>query len=253
MNNKEVVEKLRVVCNIGSDHIDQYIKSKENEIEIWFCAKWLRYLFTCVKSFPIFKRLKYVYVCDGKTRGQCFVHNTYDYTCNNLKIEKVIFPCLIGIRDFVTGKELFTEVHDEIRYVDNARIAYFLDQNAQKLHSAKLLFMCIRRVYPMIDKNVVKRIATIYIYQEYTVLSKREEDLRTRVWTEKRIKLENDELLQKQEETIQKKNALSSELKELDEKMKNVRKELQLVIADSVTIGKLLESNQKKREFIKNE
>jgi len=83
-------------------------------------------------------------------------------------------------------------------YYKNAHVKYFLQRNRYKVRSALLLYYCIRKRYPLIDRNVVRRIARLYTEHVSEIPCEDEDEIRKN-W--RKAKIEKLEKKYRQENT----------------------------------------------------
>lgn len=68
------------------------------------------------------------------------------------------FPVLTGVIGLHFGPCLYNFRSKEWVIPLNADLYYFLESNIDKIHAMVTLSLCIQRVHPLIDKNVIKMI-----------------------------------------------------------------------------------------------
>jgi hypothetical protein len=116
------------------------------------------------------------------------------------------FPRLCGIKQEtpIEGEhEIYLKGHTVAEMYPATTLYYFCERNKEKIHCAMLLFYVMRKQYPLIDRNVAKRICREYIELDYNLPCKEEIYLYI-VWQPealvKKRKVLLEENTQKQEE-----------------------------------------------------
>lgn len=211
-----------------------FATGKEKALKI--CADQLLHFFTDNRHWPNLVTV----VC-------CTCCRTYLEHIKSIELtRKESFPILIGVYCVPPKFEFCT--HEANVYYTNAHVVYFLKRNREKIRSALLLYFCIQKRYPFIDRNVVRKICREYTNHVSEIPCKEEDEIR-KVW--RKAKLEKLEQSYKE-----KGNTLSNELERITKRELAILDEIvrirdkRIRVRDGVeTNSKYLEQIEKMKEF----
>jgi FtsZ-binding cell division protein ZapB len=148
--------------------------------------------------------------------------------------------------------------HSPDKYSKSAFLFYMLERNKQALHNATVAFLCMRKAYPQVDKNVIRAICYSYLVlpdRDSCVVSESEREI-TNAWKE----IDFDSKMKKSDKAIkvakakreringrlQRLNAEIEVLKEKKQKLSNEYTDQQMELDELSKENELL---TKKEEF----
>ena len=229
------------LCDLSKYAYDEYLNANCKTQFLVICGKMLEFMFK-KHTFPNLRGIVVSKFCTCRVSLN-----------DNTTVSHKQFPRLCGIKmEQEEGKyENYLKGHTPAEMYPATKLYYFCERNKEKIHCAMLLFYVMRKQYPLIDRNVAKRICREYIELDYN-LPCREELYLYDVWqpealTKKR-KMLSDENIQRQAEIV----SLEKEFFAIELKLREKRLErnetckkieiLNQMLAFSENIGKNLKN-----------
>lgn len=214
------------LCRIDKDTYPDYFNTNCKTQFLVVCSKMLMFIFNGSFVFPNLRGIIVSKFC----------------TCRLSLIDHIIshkqFPRLCGIKKETPTEgqyENFVKGHTMEEMYPATSLYYFCERNKEKIHCAMLLFYVMRKQYPLIDRNVAKRICREYIELDYN-LPCQEEIVLYKNW--------QPETLVKKRKVLEEKKAKKEDEIESLRVIKNQFKE-QLSKIDSKLTEKWVKRNQR--------
>jgi len=213
------------VCLLTAEEYSRFVDRNATNFKVLpVCKSDMRQVLLHCKPLPNLETIEIPKTCP---------HHGYFVNMENVKMEK--FPLLTRVVYERSGKDVF-EPHKENEYVFNGDIFYKLCRNRDKIECAKTLFWCIRKTFPGLDKNVVKKICREFVMLPYDLFCKEEMELREKHWKRSEL-LKQKTYLERQREKNARtreilgndRNKLLKRLRDLDEKLDQTELSIQSV------------------------
>jgi hypothetical protein len=171
---------------------------------------------------------------------------------SQLTYETWFFPRLLRIYSQRTGKSIVRE-HTFTTYSPTAYLFYTIEQNKDALQVAVTTFLCMRKTYPLMDKNILRMICSMYIECEdrdtdYDYACKKERAMQE-MWKKMKLKPK----LTKKRDAY---NKLQEKKKFTRERIKGLKRELTSLDTQLICIrleyNKLRQKAKHKNEILAN-
>ncbi len=185
------------LCHIHKDTYPDYFNANLKNEFLVVCSRMLMFIFNGSFVFPNLRGIVVSKFCTCRL-------SLVDHPMSHKQ-----FPRLCGIKKETQTEgeyENFVKGHTVTEMYPATTLYYFCERNKEKIHCAMLLFYVMRKQYPLIDRNVAKRICREYIELDYNLPCKEEIYLYI-VWQPETLMKKRKVLL---EENVQKHEEIAS-------------------------------------------